>query len=443
MKIPARFRRYGVAASALLGLLIQTAFAENPDITDAGDVLRYAMPALAVGSTFVANGPDGGWFDREGFYQTAKSQVSTAITQAVWKETAEAYRPDFGSQDSFPSGHTAAACSAGDFLTTRYWNSRLNWLWAFIGQGGCLFTAYSRIQADAHFINDVTASYGLAWMYNQLYVTPKRMRNGVSVMPMVLDGVPGGITISVAEASDKPSAARRRYEQQNTTRWRFSMVWGTAYMEKNEITSPRKVGTTFDLNTFQKINDPFHTSILGLYYDWNERHSIYTEFLPLEARDIGTFSTPVRFDNTVFPANEQILSSWRQNEFRFGWSYDFNPRGRWITRAGVELEILHLTVSLENGSVGKQRVEEFYALPLVSGNLGYRITPKLALQTTAEGLWLSDDSLLDIAAFFTYRATRRWEWSLGYRYYEREMSKSELESNFAYQMPFLNVSYLW
>lgn len=428
-----------------LALVSNSTFAQDNNVTEAGDALQYLMPLMAVGSTLVANGPEGGWVDREGFYQATKSQAAILMTQVLWKQIAKGYRPNFGSTESYPSGHTAGACGGGDFLTRRYWDTRYNWLWTLIGQSGCLFTAYSRIQADAHFINDVTASYGLAWMYNLLFVTPKGMHNGVSVMPMSIDGEVGGVALHLSsDSGEKPSAVQSRYDRERSRRWRFLFGWGPAYMERNQITSPRSGGTTFDLNDFEKINDPFNTSLLGLYYDVDARNNIYTEFYPLEARDLGTFSTPVNFNGTIFPAGDQIASRWRQYEFRFGWSYDLDLDPRWITRLGAEFELLYLTTTLESdASALKSQVDELYGLPLITANLGYRITPKVSVQADVEGIWLGDDSLLDAGVYLSYSPTPRWLWHLGVRYYQQNLSEPELENKFAYTMPILALSYLW
>lgn len=437
--------RTAVFCVLVLMLPLKAAIAQDSNVTQAGDTLQFLMPAIAIGSTFVANGPDGGWFDREGFYQSAKSIGVNALTVQIWKQIAKGYRPNFGSQESFPSGHTAGACSGGDFLTVRYWDTRYNWLWAGLGQGACLFTAYSRVQADAHFINDVTASYGLAWMNTLLFVTPQGMHDGVSVMPMAVDGEVGGVAVHISEgSSEKPSAAIRRYERERPRPWRFLFGWGPAYMGENQVTSPRNGGTTFDLDTFQNVNDPFNTALLGLYYDPKERHTIYTEFYPLEARDLGTFSTPVNFAGTVFPANETIQSRWRQYEFRFGWSYDLDIDPDWITRLGAELEMIYMTVELQSDTPAlSKQVDQLYGLPLLTANLGYRITPKLSIQLDVDGIWLGDNSLLDAGIYFSYKPSPRWEWHLGYRYYEQKISESELENKFSYQMPIMAVSYLW
>ncbi|MGD8628885.1 MAG: hypothetical protein PVH52_07360 [bacterium] len=50
---------------------------------------------------------------------------------------------------------------------------RHGWKWGLPGFAGGIFKAYSRIQADAHFADEVTARASTALMYGFRFVTPQ------------------------------------------------------------------------------------------------------------------------------------------------------------------------------------------------------------------------------------------------------------------------------
>ena len=80
-----------------------TAYAENEDITEAGDYLQFILPAVAGLSTFVAGNPEGGLWDREGTYQAIKSIGFSLATMGVAKELTQKLRPDASDTSSYPS----------------------------------------------------------------------------------------------------------------------------------------------------------------------------------------------------------------------------------------------------------------------------------------------------------------------------------------------------
>jgi len=125
--------------------------------------------------------------DKEGTQQWWKSTGSTVLATQVLKQTfANTYigtRPN-GSAKSFPSGHTAGACSGAAFLTTRY-----GWKYgapAFVLAG---FVGYTRVDESQHHWRDVIAGCALAVGFNYKFVTPRTIEETVHVS-LTDQGVP-------------------------------------------------------------------------------------------------------------------------------------------------------------------------------------------------------------------------------------------------------------
>ena len=109
-----------------------------------GDILQIALPAAAFGMTFGYDDPGG----RTQFY---KSFFSTLGTTYALKLMVDKERPDGGNM-AFPSGHTSAAFSGASFIQRRY-----GWKYGVPAYAAAAYVGWSRIDADAHYVEDVVA----------------------------------------------------------------------------------------------------------------------------------------------------------------------------------------------------------------------------------------------------------------------------------------------
>lgn len=135
-----------ISSSLLSGIPTHAAHA---DIERAGDIIAFAIPALAYGSTYYKDDKAG----RQQFYYAFGANV--ASTYAL-KTIIDKQRPDGSDANSFPSGHTSIAFQGASFIHKRYGLEYS--IPAYIGAG---FVGYSRVQADKHDVVDVLAGAAL------------------------------------------------------------------------------------------------------------------------------------------------------------------------------------------------------------------------------------------------------------------------------------------
>ena len=133
---------------------------QNQTIERVGDVLLFAIPATAFGSSLVIG-------DKEGTWQFTKGLLLNQILTIGIKEIINKPRPYNNGDNAFPSGHTSTAFQGASFIQRRYgWKFGLP---AYVLAG---FTGYSRIDAQRHDTWDVLAGAIMGIGSSYLFTTP-------------------------------------------------------------------------------------------------------------------------------------------------------------------------------------------------------------------------------------------------------------------------------
>lgn len=144
---------------ALAGVLAQPAAGEESDIAVVGDVLEFALPLIAFGSTVVKK-------DWQGSRQFLMGAGTNLAATYMLKETVPKWRPDRNDHDSFPSAHSSVTFHAARFVHKRY-GAR----WAIPAYGLAGFVGYSRVEDDRHYEIDVVAGAALGMLAAEVFTS--------------------------------------------------------------------------------------------------------------------------------------------------------------------------------------------------------------------------------------------------------------------------------
>jgi membrane-associated phospholipid phosphatase len=119
--------------------------AQSKTIETAGDVLLFAVPAAALGSTLILGDEKGSWQFAKGF------MLNQVVTYGL-KVTFHKPRPFQNGENAFPSGHTSTTFQGASFIHKRYGFKYSIPAYMLAG-----FTAFSRINAQKHDGWDILA----------------------------------------------------------------------------------------------------------------------------------------------------------------------------------------------------------------------------------------------------------------------------------------------
>jgi membrane-associated phospholipid phosphatase len=138
----------------------QTIFSQNKTLETSGDVLLFAMPIAALGSTIIVG-------DGQGTLQFSKGFLLNQTLTIGLKIIVKKQRPNLENYNSFPSGHTSTTFQSASFIQKRY-----GWKYGIPAYLLAGFTGYGRINAEKHDIYDVLAGAVIGIGSTYLFTTP-------------------------------------------------------------------------------------------------------------------------------------------------------------------------------------------------------------------------------------------------------------------------------
>ena len=145
--------------AALVCLVTAVPVEANDGIEVAGEVLTFLLPAAAGGAVI-------GHKDGQGALQFVESGALALGSALALKYTIHEEGPD-KSEHSFPSAHSSIAFSSAEFLRKRY-----GWNYGLPAYAAASFVAFSRVQADHHYVHDVIAGAAIGIGSAYLFTSP-------------------------------------------------------------------------------------------------------------------------------------------------------------------------------------------------------------------------------------------------------------------------------
>ena len=410
------------------GMHISAFPAHANDLTEAGDVLQIALPVTAFLSTYLYDDP-------EGRGQFSKSFLTSWATVYGIKVVGNKVRPgDVDPEEegnlSFPSGHTMGAFSGASFLQTRY-----GWVWGIPAYFLAGLTGYSRIDAQAHYTDDVLAGASIAMLSNWYYATahPKKFR----LMPLY-----GKDSYGVGVQLPLDGDGLSRFGEKVDPRWGFSLFMGPSWPTKAETSAPSDSGTTIDLTEFDDKYIP--NAFVKISRFLGKKHQFDFKLAPMEKRQNGTFTEDVSFAGQIIPAGELVRTRYRLNEWQLRYRYSFLPESPWDVKAGIGVGLFDAKVeiaSLETEETAS--AEETSVLPLLHLEAGYQFTPTWRCSLDTDFFYLEDYWHDEFRALVHYRADPNWEISAGYRFWAGELDQPDFNFNYIFQGVTLGFTYLF
>ena len=404
-------------------------FYEDDGLEATGDTLTVFLPLSAMVISFAKR-------DWPGSIQLAKSIVGTQITVETIKRVYLKARPNAASLMSFPSGHAAGGFSGAAFISQRYdfpwWVDTLYW-------GGAAWTAYTRVHAQKHHLDDVLMGGAVAVFMNWFFVRPQESK--VALMPMATSAG-YGLSLSwggqaLADPTEEPPGWERRF--------RLELGFGSAWQSRNDVTSPQATGTRIDFSDIGTTSNPQPSAQLSMEFFLDDGHEFMIRLTPFEARDLGSFQTPVSFAGTTYAANNAIRSGYLFYDLRVRWRVDVTDHDRWVVKVGFGMSWLNAAADLfDLTALTSSSVETNTVLPLAHLHVGFRASRKIGFYFEVDGMALGSSHLVDAVLGFRWQIDRHWDAGIAYRLIDHHQGDNPaLRNTLTLHWPLFVFGYTW
>jgi len=403
-------------------LLMSTAHADK--IEEIGDFLTVALPLSALGGTYAADDREGRWMFLKGY---ASSTVIVWGTKKVYGKWRPNCTLDSCSEQSFPSGHAVSAFGGASFIQTRY-----GYKYGVPAYAAAVYTAYSRVEPQKHYLDDVMAGGSIAMLTNWAFTDP--LENGVSVAPMVVeDGV--GVAVNMKYGGDErksvPPTSIDEFNYMPDSRFEFE--FGVGWSRDNYIKVDGMTGDEFNFNDLSggANNTPSVQSGFDLFFkDGNE---VLLRLAPLELRDFGQVEGGFQFGDQNFADGETVRVTYLMNEFRARWRKEIAAGDNYTLKAGAGLSFTQTRIAVESQDVtgSEDSIKELNLLPVLHLNATAYFTSKFSAFAEIDGMELSsNDYFYDFALKAQYKINKHWDYGLGYRHRSLVVDDSALYNKY-------------
>ncbi len=385
-----------------------------------GDYLQYLLPAAGLMGTYIAD-------DKEGRIQWLQTTASSIGTTTVLKFAFGKMRPGNDSRSSFPSGHTTAAFAGAGFIDARYGHA-----WGALAYAGAAFTGYSRIAADRHFVDDVIAGMSVGLFNTWLWVTPQK--TSLALMPMAVnDGI--GVVASYNGSTEDTS------EPSGNAQLKYSASFGAAFLEKN-ILQTDKDENSFNLDDFDKRDDPMTSAEIQLEYILDSKQTISFYFWPFESRDTKTLDSLISLNGVVFPENASVSSEYRHYKFDTMYSYTIWDNKNFLGSIGlgVSAQWTDIELTTDDGKI-QSEVDNLMFLPFIDVRLAYSFSEDLSVNAELSGIYLGDYNTMYGALELQYAINAYWDIAGGIGRYSRDIDDEDLSEDSAFNLAFIRLGY--
>lgn len=389
-----------------------------------GDFLQYALPATGLVAT-------GMYRDADGTIQWIWSGATTLAVVGVGKTIGDKTRPDETSATSYPSGHTAWAFWGASFLDTRYGPG-----WGIPAYMLAALTAYSRVEADKHYPDDVIAGASIALLSNFFWVRP--LRRDVTVEPLTTrDGV-RGVAVRFFDAPVRALEAGGR--PLGHTPWRFSYRVASAGTRRNVVASPAASGSRIDVAQLTSSADPVIASSF-VFSRLDGSRELSVQVAPFGTGALSTADGAASFGGTAFPAGPTDVD-YRFYDYRFRYRRSFAPVESVAVRVGAAVQATRTAVELSQPQA-RAGVSEWSVLPLLHGSVEWRLARDWRLGASVEGMALGARRFVDADVELQYRFSDGWNASLGLVERRSTTDTATLYNDLRQRAPYLALEHRW
>jgi hypothetical protein len=195
----------------------------------------------------------------------------------------------------------------------------------------------------------------------------------------------------------------------------------TAY---NNVRVPGDKGTRFSLKDDLTPKSAFFYRV-RLNYTIKSRHTISLLYAPLETTSKGRVAKDILFEGVVFPANTELVGTYKFNSYRLTYRYTIVQKPRFEFGLGLTAKIRDAKIGLSSSGLVSEKTNVGF-VPIINFRLLGRLDDKFGLLLDGDALAAPQGRAEDVQLAVTYKVSDNLNVRAGYRILEGGADNDEV-----------------
>ncbi len=207
----------------------------------------------------------------------------------------------------------------------------------------------------------------------------------------------------------------------------------------NNVRIPGDRGTRFSLkDDLTPKSELFYR--IRLNYTLKSRHTISLLYAPLETKSEGRVLKDILFEGMVFPANTQLVGTYKFNSYRLTYRYAFVKKPKFEFGLGLTAKIRDAKIALSSSGLVKEKSNVGF-VPIINFKLFWKIDNKFGLLLDGDALAAPQGRAEDVQLAATFNLSDNLNIRAGYRILEGGADNDEVYNFALFHYASLGLSY--
>jgi hypothetical protein len=214
---------------------------------------------------------------------------------------------------------------------------------------------------------------------------------------------------------------------------------GLVFTGYNDVRIPGDEGTLFSLkDDLIPKTELFYR--LRLNYTLKSRHTFSLLYAPLETTSEGSVTNDIFFEGVVFPANTELVGTYKFNSYRLTYRYDIVLKPKFEFGLGFTAKIRDAKIALSSSGLNSEKTNVGF-VPIINFRLLWKGDDKFGLLLDGDALAAPQGRAEDVLIAATYKLTDNFKLRAGYRILEGGADNDEVYNFALFHYASVGISY--
>jgi hypothetical protein len=177
-----------------------------------------------------------------------------------------------------------------------------------------------------------------------------------------------------------------------------------------------------------------------LDYTIKSRHTFSLLYAPLETTSEGSVANDIFFEGVVFPANTELIGTYKFNSYRLTYRYDIVQKPRFEFGLGLTAKIRDAEIALSSPGLTSEKTNVGF-VPIINFRLLWKIDDKFGLLLDGDALAAPQGRAEDVQIAATYNLSDNFGIRAGYRILEGGADNDEVYNFALFYYASVGISY--